>query len=81
MMPMETRQSRGDGGLNPVPEGLEGISRSVRAETEGGRQLLWQAAAAIRYPGHVARERPLKFLGTLKSAAWTQKAHDENVHH
>lgn len=70
-MPMETKQSLGSGGgLNPVPESLEESSRSVCAEIEGG--LVQQAAAAKRYPRHVARERrPLKFLGTLKGNAST----------
>lgn len=68
-MPMETKQSLGRGVLNPVPESLEESSRSVCGETEGG--LVWQAAAAKRYPGYVARKMSLEFLGTLKGTART----------
>lgn len=74
-MPMETKQSWGwEGVLNPVPESLEESSRSVCGETEGGETeggFVWQAAAAKRYPGYVARKMSLKFLGTLKGTART----------
>lgn len=68
-MPMETKQTVGWRGLNPVPESLEESNRSVYREIEGG--LVRQAAAAKSYPGYVTRKTSLKFLGTLKGTART----------